>query len=82
MTRLEGERGGRQQGVFKWGLNGPCMLNVSLMYVNGYDWHPMLAVIEGQSFVPALCPRGHTRRPFIVVHACGRSCILRVGRRK
>eukprot|EP00959_Pyramimonas_sp_CCMP1952_P274659 5741560-Pyramimonas_sp.AAC.1 len=50
------------------------------MYVNGYDGHPMLAVIEDQSFVPARCPRGYTRRPSIIVHACGVSCILRAGR--
>eukprot|EP00959_Pyramimonas_sp_CCMP1952_P203059 4246675-Pyramimonas_sp.AAC.1 len=41
----------------------------------------MLAVIGGQSFVPARCPRGRARRPSIIVHACGRSCILRVSRR-
>eukprot|EP00959_Pyramimonas_sp_CCMP1952_P270174 5647834-Pyramimonas_sp.AAC.1 len=51
------------------------------MYTIGNDWHPMLAVMEGQSFVPARCPRGNTRRTSVIVHACGRSCILRVGLR-
>eukprot|EP00959_Pyramimonas_sp_CCMP1952_P414693 8688702-Pyramimonas_sp.AAC.1 len=38
--------------------------------------------MEGQSLAPARWLRGQTRRPPIIVHARGRSCISRAGRRR